>query len=317
MRIGLYIKWNKGSLNSTKENVIGDELYGESMCKALSKMTGIDDAQLYAPNYLPKHKLDLMIYMNDTMPRQEWADKHIVYMQNGYGNGSLDKLKEFYQYGYDGYMFISNKLLKIHNDLGHTGIFLPFGVDTEQFYPREKKNELSYEVAYIGNDIKGVERTNKYIYPAVKYNFGLYGNWQLLYSKYKFWKNPNYQKKFVKIAKGKIPQEDVPVLYSSTAINLNCTLQDCVDWDVITLRTYEVLACRGFLISDKTPIAEKQLKSCLVFTDGAEDLDEKIQYYLAHPEERLQIAQRGYDYVIKFATIEARMAELYQYIKEI
>ncbi|RJR27576.1 hypothetical protein C4561_01905 [candidate division WWE3 bacterium] len=325
MKIGFYLKWPKGMFNSKGWNVIGDELHGESMCKAISKIKDIEIAELYAPNNLPKEKLDVMIYLNDTEPHQEWAKKHILYMQNAYGEGSDKILKNFQNVGYDGYAFISNKLLDIHKQEGHDGIFLPFGVDTELFYPREKEEEFGFDVAYVGNDIKGEVRTNKYLLPAAQFNFGLFGNWHIpesnIRSRIKFWekreKIPHYRKIFSKLSRGKIPQEKVPILYSSAKINLNCTAQDCVDWDVITLRTFEVLACRGFLITDKVPIAEKTMQGCMVFTDGDDDLIEKIGYYLSNEKEREKIAGKGYEYALKNAAIDSRMNELFNYLRQI
>ena len=200
-------------------------------------------------------------------------------------------------------------------------LFLPFGVDTDVFYPREVKNEFQFDCAYIGNDIKGEDATMKYLYPAINFNFGLFGNWKLAFHKKRFWKNfakkAPYKKPFEKISKGKIPQEYVPILYSSTKINLNCTLQDCIDWDAITLRTYEVLACKGFLITDIVPVAKETMFDCMVFTAGGGDLNEKINYYLLHEEERKQIAQNGYEHVVKNASIDARSQELIQYIQGI
>ncbi len=134
-----------------------------------------------------------------------------------------------------------------------------------------------------------------------------------------FWKRsiPEYKYVMSKLSMGKIPQEDVPVLYSSAKINLNCTAQDCVDWDVITLRTYEVLACQGFLITDRTPVAEQTMDDCMVFTDGGQDLAEKIDFYLSHEQEKNLIARKGYEYVIRHATIQQRMKELVDYLNVI
>ena len=189
------------------------------------------------------------------------------------------------------------------------------------FYPRKLESDYAVDVGYIGNDIKGEYRTNKYLLPAAKFNMGLFGTSKIPRARVYIWKNwqkqPEYRKIFDKLSRGKIPQEKVPILYSSAKINLNCTIQDCVDWDVITLRTYEVLACKGFLITDKIPVAEKTMKGCMVFTDGGDDLLEKIEYYLDHETERKRIAQQGYEYVIKNATIDVRMNELVKYLGEI
>lgn len=334
MKIGFYIQWDKFSLTNKSGNVIGDELVSESLCRALKNFEDIEDAQVYAPNYMPSEKLDFMIYTQNIEPIEGLADNNLVYMQNGLGDGA-DYEEVLNRYKYDGYIFFSQKLLDLHQSQGGKGIFLPFGVDVNEFSPKKIDKNYNFEVSYVGNDIKGEERTSQYLIPAIKFKFGLFGNWHPLkikwiiktalrfdFSKIRMAVEAHndllgYQKKLSKISRGRIPQEKVPVLYSSSKINLNFTIQECVDWDTITLRTFEVLACKGFLITDRTPSAEKLLKNCVVFTDGGEDLEEKIKYYLKHPEERAKIAQRGYEYAIKHATIDARAKELYEYLKGI
>jgi len=321
MKIGFYMKWNKYSLKSTGKNVVGDELVGESLCRALIQLPAIASAELYAPNYLPRDSLDMMVYLNDTKPNKKWAKKHVLYFQNGYGDEATDLLKSFQMVDYDGYVFFSKRLLKIHEFGGYKGIFLPFGVDTSVFYPREHNEQYAFDVAYVGNDIKGQDRTMRYLYPAAQYNFGLFGNWKMSMARFRYWKNwkkqAPYKKLFENICRGRIPQEMVPILYSSAGINLNCTLQSCVDWDVITLRTYEILACNGFLISDKVPSSQQLLRDYVVFTDGDSDLSDKIDYYLSNDKERKSIAEHGYEYVVKHASIETRAKELFEYLGEI
>lgn len=334
MKIGFYIQWDKFSLTNKGGNVIGDELVSESLCRALKTFEGVEDAQVYAPNYMPSEKLDFMIYMHNIEPIEGLAQKNLIYMQNGFGEGS-DYVSLLSKHKYDGYIFFSQKLLDLHKSQGGWGIFLPFGVDINEFKPEKYDKDYDFEVSYIGNDIKGEKRTSLYLMPATKFQLGLFGNWhpinkvglvksalRLSFSKVieeikKYNNLLPYQKVLSKISRGRIPQEKVPVLYSSSKINLNFTIQDCVDWDTITLRTFEVLACRGFLITDKTPSAQKLLKDCVVFTDGGKDLEEKIEYYLNHPDERQKIAQNGYEYATKCATIDARAKELLEYLKEV
>ena len=323
MKIGFYIKWDKHSINSNG-NVIGDELFAESLCKSINKQFKSTIAELYAPNHLPTEKLDVIIYLNDSLPDEKFAKYHILYLQNGYEDNIKQIISRSLALEYDGYIFFSEMMKKVFdnnsNDLKNS-LFLPFGVDLDFFYPREKNNHFNYDCAFIGNDIKGTESAMRYLLPAAEFNFGLFGNWKIERHKYKIWKNlkklPPYKKVFQSISKGKIPQDCVPVLYSSAKINLNNTIRSCIDWDVITLRTYEVLACKGFLISDRVPIAEKILKDCLVFTEGGKDLTEKIKYYLAHSKKRQEIAQSGYDYVLKNCSLDARVRELINHIHEV
>ena len=71
MNIGFYIKWDKHSINSSG-NVVGDELFAESLCKSINKQFKSIIAELYAPNYLPDNKLDVMIYLNDSPPNEKF-----------------------------------------------------------------------------------------------------------------------------------------------------------------------------------------------------------------------------------------------------
>jgi len=318
MKVGLYIKWSRRPL-SFEGNVLGDRLYAESLSRSLRKILHVSEVEIFSPDYLPNKKIDVMVYLNDTKPISKWAKKHVLYLQNGYNRDASELIKEFQAIGYDGYVFFSLKMLEIHESLGYQGIFLPFGVDLELFYPRQPDKKYTYDLAYIGNDIKGAERTKAYLLPAVKYNFGLFGNWKPQY-RLRFWRNwrrSDYGKVLEKISQGKIPQEDVSILYSTAKVNLNCTLQCCVDWDVISLRTYEVLACKGFLISDIVPIAQKTMEDCMVFTKGGDDLIAKIDYYLTHEKERKEIAQNGYEYVTKKASIDLRAREFFRYLESI
>jgi spore maturation protein CgeB len=262
--------------------------------------------------------------MNDSPPNEKFSKYHYLYLQNGYEDNIDQIISRILALEYDGYLFFSEMMKKVFDEKAYNlknSLFLPFGVDLDFFYPREKDNRFNFECAFIGNDIKGSESTMRYLFPAAEFNFGLFGNWKVERHKYKIWKNlkklPPYKKVFESISRGKIPQESVPVLYSSAQINLNNTIKSCIDWDVITLRTYEVLACRGFLISDSVPIAEKTLKDCLVFTEGGKDLTGKIKYYLAHSKKRQEIAQNGYDYVLKNCSIDARVGKLINHIQEV
>lgn len=312
LKIGFYMKWAKHSMIS-RGNVLGEELYVESICRVLKKLGFASQAELYAPNYLPKVKQDIMIYLSDTPIVPEWANKHVLYLQNGYED-SKKQLEKLYGFNYDAYIFISDELLKVHRGRSlKPGLFLPFGVDTSIFYPRRYDERLKCEVAYVGNDIKGKERTMKFLYPALDFDFALYGRWPLI-NQTEVWKNERYQLKFSQKCRGKIPSKYLPVLYSTASINLNCTIQDLIDWDTITLRCWEVLACRGFLISDGSVSSIKNLSDYIVFTDGGYDLHKKIEYYLAHPEERAAYAERGYEYVVEHETIEARMKELVDFL---
>lgn len=48
----------------------------------------------------------------------------------------------------------------------------------------------------------------------------------------------------------------------------------------------------------------------LVLYDSVDDLIQKIDYYLSHEEERLQIAKNGYEKVKRYHTYDTRLTEI-------
>jgi spore maturation protein CgeB len=232
-------------------------------------------------------------------------------MQNFYSEGSAIVLRRLQKQYFDGYAFFSERLLEFHQSYGYTGIFLPLAADTDVFHPAPESPDQKYDVVYVGNDIKSEERTMLYIYPAIHFNFGLFGNWN------QRWHYRPYKNTLKSISQGPVSREQAAILFSNAKIVLNFTDTDSMIWDAMNLRFFEVLACKAFLISDMVPSAKHQLKDCAAFSYGGGDLIKKIQYYLEKPEERKAMAERGYQYVIQNATVSLRAKQLYDYLQKI
>lgn len=97
-------------------------------------------------------------------------------------------------------------------------------------------------------------------------------------------------------------------IYNSTKINLNINLQG--DFS-LNLRTFEVLASEGFLLHDKRAgIEELGLSDCLVQYENADDLIEKISYYIDAGDERKKISERAGKLIFERYNIIARAGEI-------
>ncbi len=307
MKIGFYLKWD--IVDMYKQGwVIGELYYFKSFCQELSQLPGVE-ARIYDLVNHPAEQLDVMIYVNDTKPIPGLARKNVLYLQNGFGEGMDTILGRLRPAGYDGYILISKKLLALHESQGYHGIYLPFGVDLTKFYPRETDISCNYDVVFVGNDIKGFGRTMRYLSPMFNYNYALFGKW------------PDgdsfFQKVFSGVSRGRLDYDEVPRLYSNAKISLNFTFPDQINWGAMTDRPFQIMACKGFVISDYVPGFEDELRGCMVITNGGLDLINKIDYYLSRPKERQEIANNGYQYVIKQASIKDRVNKLYSYLKEI
>jgi spore maturation protein CgeB len=82
--------------------------------------------------------------------------------------------------------------------------------------------------------------------------------------------------------------------------------------DETTTRTYEIPACGGFMLHERTDevlelFEEGKEMACF---GSIQELAEKINFYLAHPEERESIARAGYERCVPAYSYDHRMAEI-------
>jgi hypothetical protein len=79
--------------------------------------------------------------------------------------------------------------------------------------------------------------------------------------------------------------------------------------DDLNYRTFETLGCKTFLLTNETPGLRElfDVDKHLVTYESPIDLVDKISYYLNNPIERSNIAENGYNHVIKNHTFYERM----------
>lgn len=113
------------------------------------------------------------------------------------------------------------------------------------------------------------------------------------------------------ICKGTVDyQAEMPLVFHNSKINLNITSRTIESG--IPQRVFDILACGGFCLTNYQPeIAElfEDGVELVMYTD-MEDLLQKAEYYLAHEEERQQIARAGYEKVKGSFSIRDRIVEL-------
>ncbi len=116
--------------------------------------------------------------------------------------------------------------------------------------------------------------------------------------------------------KGQIDYYDqMPYVFKCSDINLNITLRSIQKG--IPLRAMDIMGCGGFLL---TNYQEDFLRfftpgEDYVYYDGRQDLMEKIEYYLSHEDERLKIAENGFNKVKKEHDIKLRLEEILDIVR--
>ena len=103
---------------------------------------------------------------------------------------------------------------------------------------------------------------------------------------------------------------EMPKVFHVTRINLNMTMRPIETG--LSLRVWDILGCGGFLLTNyQTEIPEYfEIGKELETYESMEELEQKIQYYLTHEDERIEMAINGYEKVAKFHTYERRLTEM-------
>ena len=88
------------------------------------------------------------------------------------------------------------------------------------------------------------------------------------------------------------------------------------DEDFPSNRLFDALSCGTFVISDNIPSAETLFEGGIVTYEDENDLDNKINYYLTHEEERVEIAKKGQKIVLENHTFDNRIQKIIAVLKE-
>ncbi len=142
-----------------------------------------------------------------------------------------------------------------------------------------------YKIAYrtmIGQKITQLERKEVCSYLAFHYNFALYTGSDTSYEPCIC--NKGYANYLTQM----------PLIFHYSKINIHITMRTITSG--VPLRVIDVLACEGFLLTNYQPEIAEYFKDGeeLVIYQDFHDMYQKIEYYLAHEEERIKIAHTGY-----------------------
>ncbi|MGI6457932.1 MAG: CgeB family protein [bacterium] len=135
------------------------------------------------------------------------------------------------------------------------------------------------------------------------YDLRIYGNedWQVVLQ------HSPLQEKFYGSAH---PVHDLPHIFSSARVNLNLHSVQCMG--SLNQRDFNAPLAGGFLLSDWTPAAGKYFipGKEAIYWSQIDDLKAKIEYYLNHRDERLEVIRQGRERVLWEHTYGMRVSRL-------
>lgn len=175
--------------------------------------------------------------------------------------------------------------------------------DPEVFKPYSEE-KFEYELLFVGNSRKVFRRAIKDIIPT-KYNLAVYGtNWNIFIDKF-YIKGEN------------IPNDELYKHYSNAKITLNDHWDDMKEKGFISNRIFDVLASKGFVITDNVKDLEKYFGNSVIVYKGKSDLNEKLELYINNEHLRQLKIDEAYNIVINNHTFKNRIQIIYNNIKRV
>jgi spore maturation protein CgeB len=103
---------------------------------------------------------------------------------------------------------------------------------------------------------------------------------------------------------------ELTAVYNASRVNLD--INRIYQRDIVTMRVFDVLACRGFLLADHSNDLEElfDLNSELIAYRSLAEIPSLVKHFLCHPNECQQIAMAGHQRVLKEHTIQLRIERM-------
>ena len=137
------------------------------------------------------------------------------------------------------------------------------------------------------------------------------------------WPDDSPVRRYVQENARRVTPEETALIYSGTQVNLNLHSSPHhsginPDGDYVNPRTFEIAACGAFQLVDfRSELAGlfREGDEVAVF-HREEEMRELVQHYLEHPEERLQMAERAQQRVLREHTYVHRMTAALSFLEQ-
>ena len=228
----------------------------------------------------------------------------------------FDRFSKDWCWNFDYCATTDREAIPKYHAIGYKNIILTQWAANPETYPKLDL-PFKYDVSFVGQDYGDREEILDNIQAkgikVARFGYG----WKL--SRFKKRWNKRFKRfPFLCFDSGRISHETMINIFNQSKINLNFSASSIENMpDQIKARNFEVPCCGGFLLTRKVPHLEDfyEIGKEIVCYDNARDMIEKINYYLAHEDQRSKIAESGYKRTIKDHTYENRFRDIFSQIK--
>lgn len=160
-------------------------------------------------------------------------------------------------------------------------VFVPQFTNPERFKPAARDKDKTYPVLFVGSNHSGFGRKSVDFALMANAPLSVYG---------KFWERSLTPETL----KGKyISNNELHHYYANADIVLNDHRADMIFFGFISNRIYDVTASGGFVLTDYMPEIIEAYGESIATYKNYEEFQEKLAYYLTHPEERKAMAAKA------------------------
>lgn len=295
LRVGICLN-SRLSRFSPFLRVAGDEFVAMELGEALGRhCPEIGSWQIYDAKEAATIEADLVIVLwPDYPPIPRTCHRNVLWLQNGGWSARIPRLQE----QFDVVCCASTLLCERFPGL----IYLPVACTNPTLYrPVAPHPRFEVEACFIGNYSEGRsgEHAARYMLPATHVRLAIWGSgWEDA--------EPAILRRF---ARGRLPVRLGPAAHRSCRVFLSYHSQPHRQDDMPSGRLFDALACEAFVLSDHMPSLDL-FERHVVFTSGGEDLRSKLDYYLAHPDERRAKARGARAFILQQHTNAHRAKDL-------
>ena len=240
-------------------------------------------------------------YVFDTLPKDGVKKRKnilYVYYMEGFMPNILDEA--------DAVVSASKKFVEeFVIKKGYKGGYIPQFTNPDRFKTAQYDKQKSSEVLFVGSD--HTRKGRKSVDYALKSgaNLSVYG---------KFWDESLARE----VLKGSyIDNDELYQYYSNAKIVLNDHRLDMAHFGFISNRIYDVSASGGFVFTDYVKEIEDEYGDSIAMYKDYDDFKQKLEYYLSHDEERIEMAKRAQKITLEKFTNEIAAQKFIDIFKNI
>jgi spore maturation protein CgeB len=217
---------------------------------------------------------------------------------------------------YDYVFTIESSAVEIYQQTGHNHIYhLPLGTDPNTFYPSKKGSNYHFDLCLVGFPYASRIKLITLLLEETPYSVLVVGRWKGVINH-----------KRLSVRHGWIHPKRVSSFYQHAKINLN-TLRHYKESgnenslnvvnESINNRTFDIAASNSFQIvqycKDLSHLFQE--KEEITSFQSHQELLQKIDYYLHHPEERAQIAKNSTIKTLAHHTFAHRLEYIFKIVE--